>query len=140
MSNVDDSSEGYEEECDDEQEGEEMNFLEEEEDEEMSGDIPPSRQKKIMRLLENDRPNLVEGDLWYLIDIEWYRNWKKYVKPIEPGPISNGGLLDQSGENKVLRNLIEHRHYAIISDKEWEYLHSWFLFYIYFRSSTNSLK
>ena len=131
---------GYEEEEEDEEE--EDDEEEEEEDEEMNGDIPsPARQKKIMRLLESDQPKLVEGDLWYLIDIGWYRRWKQYVKfdysssggtVMEPGPISNEGLLDQSGENKVLRNLIEHQHYAIISTKEWEHLHSWFVFFFFF--------
>lgn len=125
----DEEEDTYDEE--EEDEGEE----EDEEDESMEGDCPSAqRQKKIMKLLEDHQPKMMEGDLWYLIDIGWYRRWKQYVKydytssggtVPRPGPITNEGLLDPSGEDKVLRNLIEHQHYALISKKEWEHLHSW---------------
>ena len=121
-----------------EEEDEEEEDEEDEEEEDDEGDeecdVPRDRQKTIMQLFQQSNGQLEEGQKWYLIDIGWLRRWKQYVKfdwsstgdATHPGPINNERLLEPDTD-KVPRSLLEHTHFAIISEKEWQHLHSWFV-------------
>ena len=96
--------------------------------------LPPYEQQKqeIHTLL--CRP-LQDRDFWYLINITWYKQWKRYVgydnwdmsnageEVINPGPIDNTSLLDQG---KLRRDLVDEIDYKLVPEEAWRKLLSWY--------------
>ena len=96
--------------------------------------LPPHEQQKqeIHTLL--CRP-LQDRDFWYLINITWYKQWKRYVgydnwdmsnageEVINPGPIDNTSLLDQG---KLRRHLVDEIDYKLVPEEAWRKLLSWY--------------
>ena len=95
---------------------------------------PPYEQQKqeIHSLL--CRP-LQDGEYCYLIHIEWFRRWKRYVGYdncnmsnaglvlCKPGPIDNTSLLD---EGKLRRDQVDEIDYTLVPEEVWYQLVSWY--------------
>ena len=95
---------------------------------------PPYEQQKheihslMYRLLQ-------DGEYWYLIHIEWFRRWKRYVGYdncnmsnaglvlCKPGPIDNTSLLDQG---KLRRDQVDEIDYTLVPEEVWYQLVSWY--------------
>ena len=132
-------------------EDEENDYAEQSEEEEEDNDNEPDEsnistkeQKEIMKKLEREQPSFKEGDLWYLLDITWWKRWREYVGYDEyssstyqfyasyytkPGQIDNSKLLEPNS-NLVKRHLYERQNFVIISEQQWEKLISWLVFII----------
>ena len=89
------------------------------------------KQKKTILKLEQHQPDLIVGDVWYIIDAKWFRQWKCYVNYdsqfyqkncSRPGQIKNEKLLKAG--NTSLKGT-RGQNYEIISKQQWEALHSW---------------
>jgi len=73
---------------------------------------------------------LYGGDKWFLLDLHWYKQWKKYITGViaekdcmneHPGPIDNSPLFDLT--NKVLReHLLAGVNYNVINEEGWNKL------------------
>ncbi|CAH1783519.1 unnamed protein product, partial [Owenia fusiformis] len=83
------------------------------------------------------KATLKKGDIWYLIDTKWFKQWKKYVgydswdtsyvgeKSAFPGPIDNSPLFD--GEKGGLReHLLDDLDYQLIAEPGWQKLVKWY--------------
>ena len=78
---------------------------------------------------------LQDGEYWYLIHIEWFRRWKRYVGYdkwntsnaglvlCKPGPIDNTSLLD---EGKLRRDQVDELDYTLVPEEAWCKLLSWY--------------
>ena len=95
---------------------------------------PPYEQQKheihslMYRLLQ-------DGEYCYLIHIEWFRRWKRYVGYdncnmsnaglvlCKPGPIDNTSLLD---EGKLRRDQVDEIDYTLVPEEVWYQLVSWY--------------
>jgi flagellar biosynthesis GTPase FlhF len=130
----DDTEEEDTEEEEEEQEEERKAEEEEVEEEEDQECPPPPEQKAIMKKLESTRTGLREGDIWYLVDLQWFTNWKRHVKydwvydvtVSQPGEIDNSHLLIE--ETDMLKpGLFENQDFTVLPAKEWKKLVSWYV-------------
>jgi hypothetical protein len=99
-------------------------------------EIPDKKEQKelIKKIIKKD---LVEGDIWYLIDSSWFNNWKKYINFDDeesketnefPGPIDNSSLClpNSTKENPKLRKFIhENINYIFVNEEVGRYLYEW---------------
>uniref|UniRef100_A0A1X7UAM8 DUSP domain-containing protein n=1 Tax=Amphimedon queenslandica TaxID=400682 RepID=A0A1X7UAM8_AMPQE len=86
----------------------------------------------------SQRGNMKKGDRWYLVDVEWFRQWKKYTgfdswdqdsagqASAHPGPIFNGTLFIGNVSETLKDHLIEEQHYALLPELAWNLLLSWY--------------
>lgn len=74
---------------------------------------------------------LKRGDIWYLVDAKWFKQWKKYVgfddwdktfmgeKDVFPGPVDNSPLLKE-GKEELKDHLIDELDYILLPKEGWE--------------------
>ena len=95
-------------------------------------DIPGiSQQKDIIE--KNLNTPLKKGDKWFLIDMKWFKSWKKFVeydcftratvRPKNPGPIDNTSLLNK---NVLSKKLVDEIDFKLLPEKAWNNLVSWY--------------
>ena len=95
-------------------------------------DTPSINQQK--DIIENNLSMpLKKGDKWFLIDMKWFKSWKKFVgydcsrraavEPKIPGPIDNTSLLDKG---ILSRNLVDEIDFKLLPEKAWSNLVSWY--------------
>ncbi|GFR98798.1 ubiquitin carboxyl-terminal hydrolase 15, partial [Elysia marginata] len=83
------------------------------------------------------KEQLKKGEAWYLIDVWWFKQWKKYVgydqwdthsmgdQSVHPGPIDNTSLLHQ--EKMILKeDLVDELDYVLLPKEGFEKLASWY--------------
>ncbi|XP_022252352.1 ubiquitin carboxyl-terminal hydrolase 15-like isoform X2 [Limulus polyphemus] len=102
----------------------------------LEGEVPDleTQRNKISECL--GKP-LKKGDTWYLIDSQWFKQWKKFVgyddsdvssvkeDEVHPGPIDNSALYkDGSGELKD--RMMDEMEYVLLPQEGWNLLHSWY--------------
>lgn len=90
----------------------------------------PLEQKKLVE--EVYRDDLVNGQVYYLINAKWWDIWKNYVGfkdtipgSVEPDQINNDPLFDDMENGILAKYLQEGRHFEIISGDVWNLLVSW---------------
>ena len=81
---------------------------------------------------------LVKGDSWYLIDIGWFKQWKKYVgynswdtssvgdETANPGKVNNKPLFKDNELNVLKEQLLEELDYWLLPEKAWQSLVEWY--------------
>ncbi|XP_033110152.1 protein mono-ADP-ribosyltransferase PARP12-like [Anneissia japonica] len=81
---------------------------------------------------------LHKGEIWYLVDNNWFKKWKKYVgyhiwdmdsvgqESAFPGPVDNFQLLKPNESNKLKENLIDDLDYVLVPTTAWEKLVLWY--------------
>jgi hypothetical protein len=107
----------------------------------MSSQETPKSPKDELRLYKEARKKNKEmevGQIFYVISAKWYRDWKNYVKYSKkdgilnqrPGSIDNSNLIEREkcddGEVQMKLGLQERYDYQLISEPEWNLLHSWY--------------
>ena len=99
--------------------------------------VPPvtpscEEQKRIIR--DATKGALSVGDFWYLLDIHWYKQWKKYIEYAccektneseHPGPIDNSPLY-QVGGTKLKEHLLDGSDYKLINESGWKCAVAWY--------------
>ncbi|BFZ09058.1 hypothetical protein BsWGS_12097 [Bradybaena similaris] len=81
--------------------------------------------------------NMKLGESWYLVDIRWFKQWKKYVgydqwdsynlgdQTVHPGPIDNCSLFKP--DTTILRDhLVDDLDYVLLPDEAYKKLASWY--------------
>ncbi|XP_067683901.1 ubiquitin carboxyl-terminal hydrolase 15-like isoform X1 [Haliotis asinina] len=80
--------------------------------------------------------SLKKGETWYLVDIKWFKQWKKFVgydswdscsvgdESTNPGPIDNSALLKDNGQLK--EHLVDDLDYTLFPAEAWNKLLSWY--------------
>ncbi|XP_020626847.1 ubiquitin carboxyl-terminal hydrolase 4-like [Orbicella faveolata] len=88
-------------------------------------------------LTEELKKSLVKGDIWYLVDCRWLKQWKKFVgfdtwdqfgvgeKLNNPGPIDNSSLFAADG-TALKEHLIDELDYNLVPKDAWFKLVSWY--------------
>ncbi|XP_054022957.1 ubiquitin carboxyl-terminal hydrolase 4 [Dryobates pubescens] len=78
------------------------------------------------------------GDFWYLVDIRWFKQWKKYVgidrwdmfdagdPSLFPGPIDNSGLFADPETQRLKEHLIDELDYVLVPTEAWDKLVTWY--------------
>lgn len=82
---------------------------------------------------------LKKGEVRYLIDNRWFKQWKKYVgfdtwdtvgageQSAHPGPIDNGPLFkDEENGGEIREHLIDELDYMLLPEEAWTKLVSWY--------------
>lgn len=81
--------------------------------------------------------SLVKGDIWYLVDCRWFKQWKKFVgfdtwdqfgvgeELSNPGPIDNSSLFAADGCS-LKDHLIDELDYNLLPKHAWFKLVSWY--------------
>ncbi|XP_013790344.1 ubiquitin carboxyl-terminal hydrolase 15-like [Limulus polyphemus] len=81
---------------------------------------------------------LKKGDIWYLVDSRWFKQWKKYVgyddwdtcnadkENTHPGPIDNSALYKEVGSGELNEYLVEEIGYVLLPQECWDRLVSWY--------------
>ena len=90
--------------------------------------------RKLQNLLNTE---LVYGDEWFLVDMDWFQAARKYLcmddtdglrsidESINPGPIDNKPLFQEDGIN-LRENLLDDRDYVLVPREGWRMLVSTF--------------
>jgi len=101
-------------------------------------EVPPvipsyDEQKRVIK--DATKAVLSIGDLWYLLDIHWYKQWKKYIEfacssgkaneSEHPGPIDNTPLF-QIGGTKLREHLLDGSDYKLINEVGWKSAIAWY--------------
>lgn len=100
-------------------------------------EVPPAtpsfeEQKRIIR--DATKAVLTVGDCWYLLDIHWYKQWKKYIEfacagkandTEHPGPIDNSPLYQVAG-TKLREHLLDGSDYKLINEIGWKSAVAWY--------------
>ncbi|KAH9512955.1 Ubiquitin carboxyl-terminal hydrolase 15, partial [Bulinus truncatus] len=98
---------------------------------------PPdlATQKKIIE--EYLSQSLKKGESWYLIDVRWFKQWKKFVgydqweshsigdQSVHPGPIDNSSLF-KPGTNVLREHLVDDLDYVLLPSEAYAKLASWY--------------
>ncbi|CAH2292010.1 E3 ubiquitin- ligase TRIM39-like [Pelobates cultripes] len=94
---------------------------------------PETQKAELMEML---KAPLKKGDEWYLIDSQWFKQWKKYVGydswdmcnvgECNPGPVDNSGLFSDAGTPALKEHLIDELHYVLVPTEAWLKLMSWY--------------
>lgn len=80
------------------------------------------------------RAPLCLGDSWYLLDIRWYKQWKKYIEfacndraheTEHPGPVDNSPLF-QVGSTKLKEHLLDGSDYKLLNEVAWKSAVTWY--------------
>uniref|UniRef100_A0A8C1MQ24 ubiquitinyl hydrolase 1 n=1 Tax=Cyprinus carpio TaxID=7962 RepID=A0A8C1MQ24_CYPCA len=81
---------------------------------------------------------LRKAETWYLVDISWFKMWKKYVgfdswdiyvrgsQNVFPGPVDNSGLLRDWDTLDIKEHLIDELDYTLVPTEGWKKLVSWY--------------
>ncbi|XP_043944219.1 ubiquitin carboxyl-terminal hydrolase 15 isoform X2 [Protopterus annectens] len=81
---------------------------------------------------------LRKGDIWYLVDSRWFKQWKKYVgfdnwdkyqmgdQNVCPGCVDNSGLLKDDDPQSLKEHLIDELDYILVPTEGWNKLVSWY--------------
>ncbi|XP_050414001.1 ubiquitin carboxyl-terminal hydrolase 4 isoform X1 [Patella vulgata] len=97
---------------------------------------PPECQTQKDEIRNCLNQQLKKGDIWYLLDTKWYKQWKKYVgydkwdsgcvgeASANPGPIDNSPLL--KGDGQLQEHLSEDLDYMLLPGDAWNRLLSWY--------------
>ncbi|KAG5267227.1 hypothetical protein AALO_G00219400 [Alosa alosa] len=84
------------------------------------------------------KTQLRKGDIWYLVDSHWFKQWKKYVgfdswdkyqmgdQNVYPGPVDNSGLLKDGDVLAIKEHLIDELDYILVPTEGWNKLVSWY--------------
>ncbi|XP_005145911.2 ubiquitin carboxyl-terminal hydrolase 4-like [Melopsittacus undulatus] len=82
--------------------------------------------------------NLRAGESWYLVDMSWFRKWKKYVgfnswerdgagDPSRfPGPVDNSGLFSDPETQTLKERLVSALHFVLVPPEGWNKLVMWY--------------
>ena len=106
-------------------------------------EILPSPDEQREEITELLKCPLINGHFWYLIDVDWFKLWKRFTGFIDENeimsgiklygqksvdselcPINNSNLLNQEGELK--QNLAENFDYKIVPENVWLRLVNWY--------------
>uniref|UniRef100_T1IWA2 Ubiquitin carboxyl-terminal hydrolase n=1 Tax=Strigamia maritima TaxID=126957 RepID=T1IWA2_STRMM len=105
------------------------------------GPSPPDWEYQKNEIANLMKKPLKKGDVWYLIDNRWIKQWKKYVgadfwdrnivgeQGIHPGPIDNNPLFKDACSEEVVEirdHLIDELDYVLLPDEVWNLLVSWY--------------
>ncbi|PVD25200.1 hypothetical protein C0Q70_15698 [Pomacea canaliculata] len=83
------------------------------------------------------KTQLKKGDTWYLLDIRWFKQWKKYVgydswdtlsagdEAVNPGPIDNS-VLFKGSSNQLKEHLVDELDFVLVPAEAWNKLVSWY--------------
>ncbi|CAL1543086.1 unnamed protein product [Lymnaea stagnalis] len=98
---------------------------------------PPDLTTQKKTIEEYLSQNLKKGELWYLIDVRWFKQWKKYVgydqwdsysvgdQSVHPGPIDNCSLL-KPDTNILREHLVDDLDYILLPADAYVKLSSWY--------------
>ncbi|XP_059151065.1 ubiquitin carboxyl-terminal hydrolase 15-like [Physella acuta] len=98
-------------------------------------DLELATQKKTIE--EYLGQSLKKGESWYLIDVRWFKQWKKYVgydqwdsynvgdQSVHPGPIDNSSLF-KPDTNVLREHLVDDLDYILLSADAYKKLSSWY--------------
>ncbi|XP_022252353.1 ubiquitin carboxyl-terminal hydrolase 15-like isoform X3 [Limulus polyphemus] len=103
----------------------------------LEGEVPDleTQRNKISECL--GKP-LKKGDTWYLIDSQWFKQWKKFVgyddsdvssvkeDEVHPGPIDNSALYKEDGSGELKDRMMDEMEYVLLPQEGWNLLHSWY--------------
>lgn len=89
--------------------------------------------EQIMKISGFLKRELKRGDKWYLVDIAWFKQWKKYVGygeqtskglyKVYPGPVDNSPLLKEvEDELQLKEHLIDEEDYILLPEDGWDFL------------------
>jgi len=107
----------------------------------MSSKDKPKTAKDELRIYteaQKKETTMEVGQIFYVISAKWYRQWKDYVNHNEddetpnerPDCIDNSDIIERTkcddGEVQVKTGLQERYDYELISEAQWELLHSWY--------------
>jgi ubiquitin carboxyl-terminal hydrolase 4/11/15 len=93
---------------------------------------PYEQQRNILR--DATRAALACGEVWYLLDIRWYKQCKKFIEfacsdratdSEHPGPVDNSPLF-QIGSSKLKEHLLEGSDYKLINEVGWKSVVAWY--------------
>ncbi|KAK3578660.1 hypothetical protein CHS0354_002964 [Potamilus streckersoni] len=106
------------------------------------GGVPDleTQKKDIDNLL---KLSLRKGDIWYLIDNKWFKQWKKYIgydswdsqsageESANPGPIDNRNMFKENtlveGQMpKLKEHMIDDIDYILVPEEAWNKLVGWY--------------
>ncbi|XP_064398355.1 ubiquitin carboxyl-terminal hydrolase 15-like isoform X3 [Halichondria panicea] len=77
-----------------------------------------------------------KGDVWFLVDIRWIKQWMKFIgykpddqssvgkKSANPGPLDNSNLSNTHGH--LRERLVDEMDYFLIPESAWNKLASWY--------------
>ncbi|XP_032050129.1 ubiquitin carboxyl-terminal hydrolase 4 [Aythya fuligula] len=78
------------------------------------------------------------GEAWYLVDISWFKQWKKFVgfdswdmfgvgdPSLFPGPVDNSGLFSDAETQSLKEHLIDELDYVLVPTEAWNKLVAWY--------------
>ncbi|XP_067248680.1 tripartite motif-containing protein 16-like isoform X2 [Chanodichthys erythropterus] len=78
---------------------------------------------------------LCRGETWYLVSIDWFKQWKKYVgfdrrqtgdRNISPGPVNNYSLFNVGDKMDIKEHLIDELDYITVPTEGWNKLVRWY--------------
>ncbi|XP_076469575.1 ubiquitin carboxyl-terminal hydrolase 4-like [Babylonia areolata] len=104
-----------------------------------------SQKSEIGNLLKSP---LKKGDAWYLLDLRWFKQWKKYVgydtwdtvnageETYNPGPIDNSPLFRETsgddqeqsahGVQRLKEHMVDELDYVLVPAEAWNKLVAWY--------------
>lgn len=98
----------------------------------------PDLETQKNEIAEKAKKPLKSGDVWYLIDNKWFKQWKKYVgydswetsnvgdHTTHPGPIDNSLLFRDDGTGDIKDHLIDELDYFLLPQEAWDLLVQWY--------------
>merc|ERR1740124_1507279 len=95
---------------------------------------PPSHEEQKNLIRDSTKATLNAGDTWYLVDIHWYKQWKKFIEfscsdrgatTEHPGPIDNSPLY-LMGCSKLKEHLLDGSDYKLINEVGWKSAVAWY--------------
>lgn len=99
-------------------------------------DDPLEERRIIKDMIQTSDKNPKIGDLWYLVNLKWWKAWKLYSDYEErdddhnaqpPGQIDNSLLLEQrAGEDRLKHGLLESVDYHLLPATAWKQLRAWY--------------
>ncbi|KAH3816326.1 hypothetical protein DPMN_117840 [Dreissena polymorpha] len=99
--------------------------------------IPNIEEQKDFVATQLDK-QLIKGEIWYMLDIKWYKQWKSYVgfdtwdhyyvgeDSANPGHIDNSPLFEDDANTKLKEHLIDTLDYILIPAEGWDRLLTWY--------------
>ena len=99
-------------------------------------EVPPYKDQQEF-VKKHLRSQLRKGQEWYLLDVRWFKQWKKYVafdvgdtdgagkSSSHPGPIDSSSLYESN--STTLRScLIDEVDYMLVPEPVWNKLQAWY--------------
>nr|XP_058960785.1 ubiquitin carboxyl-terminal hydrolase 4-like isoform X1 [Pocillopora verrucosa] len=97
----------------------------------------PDLENQKKEIAEAMNKPLVKGDIWFLVDSHWFKQWKKFAgydswdkfevgqELNNPGPIDNSSLFEADGCT-LKEHLIDELDYTLLPKDSWCKLVSWY--------------